>query len=117
MKLPGAPLPRSAWIERIDEEHANPRRVWKEMGEPEYLCPRQVQQMETASLLHKAPQRWKRESDSLHFATVDDIRRNTYILGTGWDDQCLGQNQNLDRIMSEKGIPHKLYILGHVELA
>ncbi len=70
VKLPGAPLPRSAWIERIDEEHANPRRVWKEMGEPEYLCPRQVQQMETASLLHKAPQRWKRESDSLHFAAA-----------------------------------------------
>jgi esterase/lipase superfamily enzyme len=29
---------------------------------------------------------------------------------TGWDDQCLGQNQNLDRILSAKGIPHKLYI-------
>ena len=28
---------------------------------------------------------------------------------TGWDDQCLAQNQNLDRIMSSKGIPHKLY--------
>ncbi len=41
---------------------------------------------------------------------LDRYRRNTYILGTGWDDQCLGQNQNLDRIMSEKGIPHKLYI-------
>ena len=36
-------------------------------------------------------------------------RRNTYVLGTGWDDQCLGQNQNLDRVMSAKGIPHKLY--------
>ena len=35
--------------------------------------------------------------------------RNTYILGTGWDDQCLGQNQQLDRILSEKNIPHKLY--------
>ena len=34
---------------------------------------------------------------------------STYILGTGWDDQCLGQNQELDRIMSGKGIPHKLY--------
>ena len=39
----------------------------------------------------------------------DHYRRNTYILATGWDDQCLGQNQNLDRIMSDKGIPHKLY--------
>lgn len=36
--------------------------------------------------------------------------RNACILATGWDDHCLGQNQNLDRIMSAKGIPHKLYI-------
>jgi esterase/lipase superfamily enzyme len=35
--------------------------------------------------------------------------RNAYILGTGWDDQCLGQNQHLDQIMSSKYIPHKLY--------
>jgi esterase/lipase superfamily enzyme len=35
--------------------------------------------------------------------------RNTYILGTGWDDQCLWQNQELDRIMSSKNIPHKIY--------
>jgi len=37
-------------------------------------------------------------------------RRNTYVLGTGWDDQCLGSNQHLDRILNYKGIPHKLYI-------
>ncbi|HWE83461.1 MAG TPA: alpha/beta hydrolase-fold protein [Terracidiphilus sp.] len=41
---------------------------------------------------------------------LDHYRRNTYVLATGWDDQCLGQNQNLGRIMSGKGIPHKLYI-------
>ena len=32
------------------------------------------------------------------------------MLATGWDDQCLGQNQNLDRIMASRGIPHQLYI-------
>jgi esterase/lipase superfamily enzyme len=37
-------------------------------------------------------------------------RRNTYVLATGWDDQCLGDNQYLDRILSHKDIPHKLYI-------
>ena len=37
-------------------------------------------------------------------------RRNKYVLATGWDDQCLGQNQNLDRILSEKEIPHKLFV-------
>ena len=40
----------------------------------------------------------------------DRYRRNTYVLATGWDDQCLGQNQHLDRILSAKGIPHKLFI-------
>lgn len=41
---------------------------------------------------------------------LDRYRRNKYVLATGWDDQCLGQNQNLDRIMNEKGIPHQLFI-------
>ena len=40
---------------------------------------------------------------------LDRFARGTYVLATGWDDHCLGQNQNLDRILSEKGIPHKLY--------
>jgi len=40
----------------------------------------------------------------------DRYRNNTYVLGTGWDDQCLAQNQELDRIMSSRWIPHKLYI-------
>jgi esterase/lipase superfamily enzyme len=35
---------------------------------------------------------------------------NAYVLATGWDDQCLGQNQELDRIMRSKGIPHDLFI-------
>jgi esterase/lipase superfamily enzyme len=41
---------------------------------------------------------------------LERMRRNDYVLATGWDDQCLGQNQDLDRIMSEKGIPHKLFV-------
>lgn len=41
---------------------------------------------------------------------LDRFRGNTYVLATGWDDQCLGQNQQLDRILSEKGIPHQLYV-------
>ena len=38
------------------------------------------------------------------------LRRNSYILATGWDDQCLEQNRNLDRIMNEKAIPHRFHI-------
>jgi len=41
---------------------------------------------------------------------LDRYRRNTWVLGTGWDDQCLGQNQHMDHLMNAKGIPHKLYI-------
>jgi esterase/lipase superfamily enzyme len=41
---------------------------------------------------------------------LDRYRHNKYVLATGWDDQCLGQNQNLARMMSEKGIPHQLFI-------
>ena len=40
----------------------------------------------------------------------EHYRRNTYILATGTDDQCLRSNQHLDSILSHKEIPHKLYI-------
>jgi esterase/lipase superfamily enzyme len=46
-------------------------------------------------------------SDPWHFQR---FRRNTYVLATGWDDQCLGANQHLARVMGERGIPHRLYI-------
>ncbi|HEY1768427.1 MAG TPA: alpha/beta fold hydrolase [Terracidiphilus sp.] len=46
-------------------------------------------------------------SDPWYF---DHYRRNSYVLATGWDDQCLGQNQSLDRIFDAKGLPHRLYI-------
>jgi esterase/lipase superfamily enzyme len=41
---------------------------------------------------------------------MERFRRNRLILATGWDDHCLGQNQELDRILSAKEIPHQLYI-------
>lgn len=41
---------------------------------------------------------------------LDQYARNSYVLATGWDDHCLAQNQNLDRILNEKGIAHQLHI-------
>jgi esterase/lipase superfamily enzyme len=41
---------------------------------------------------------------------LERFRRNTYVLATGWDDQCLAQNQNLARILTEKEIPHQFHI-------
>ena len=46
-------------------------------------------------------------SDPWYF---DHYRRNTYVLATGWDDQCLGANQHLANQMGWKGIPHRLWI-------
>lgn len=41
-----AQKPASVRIERIDEEHANPRRGWIEMGSPDYLSPDQAGELE-----------------------------------------------------------------------
>jgi xylan 1,4-beta-xylosidase len=62
MRLTGAPVARTAWIERIDEAHANPRRLWQTLGEPEYLTASQVEQLETASTLSKEGQPWTQET-------------------------------------------------------
>jgi esterase/lipase superfamily enzyme len=41
---------------------------------------------------------------------LDRFHRNRYILASGWDDHCLVQNQNLDHILTEKGIPHQFHV-------
>ncbi|MGA3130115.1 MAG: alpha/beta hydrolase-fold protein [Terracidiphilus sp.] len=42
--------------------------------------------------------------------SLDHMRASTYVLTTGLDDQCLVQNQQLDRILTERGIPHRFYV-------
>ena len=70
LRLSGAPAPRTAWIERIDEDHANPRRLWRTMGEPEYLSATQVEQLKTASVLRKEAQPWTQELGSIDLAVA-----------------------------------------------
>jgi xylan 1,4-beta-xylosidase len=70
LRLSAAPAPRTAWIERIDEDHANPRRLWQTMGEPEYLSASQVAQLETASTLRKEAQPWIQESENIDLAVA-----------------------------------------------
>jgi esterase/lipase superfamily enzyme len=41
---------------------------------------------------------------------LDRFRHNRYVLATGWDDQCLGQNQNLDAILGKLEIPHQFHV-------
>jgi len=55
-RLTGASTPRAAFIERIDEDHANPRKLWQAMGEPEYLSALQVCRLEGASVLTRDAQ-------------------------------------------------------------
>jgi esterase/lipase superfamily enzyme len=38
---------------------------------------------------------------------LDRYRANRFVFATGWDDHCLNENRNLDRIMNEKGIAHR----------
>ena len=54
-ELRNAPLIRSATIERIDEENANARGRWEEMGKPDSLQPAGVEALELASQMTKRP--------------------------------------------------------------
>ncbi|SOD41146.1 GH39 family glycosyl hydrolase [Nitrosovibrio sp. Nv4] len=55
VQLTGAPRPLSAHLIRIDEDNVNPKRVWQEMGEPEYLNLRDVETLQSASVLNPEP--------------------------------------------------------------
>lgn len=49
IRLNNAREPTSATIRRIDDEHANPKRVWQEMGGPEYLSSKEIDRLHEAS--------------------------------------------------------------------
>jgi len=55
IQLSNAPEAVTAEVRRIDEEHANPRRLWKEMGAPEYLSTAQLDKLQDASQLKHEP--------------------------------------------------------------
>ena len=59
LQLSAAGEPKTSWIERIDEDHANPRQLWQSMGEPDYLSAAQVMQLQATSTLVKESQPWK----------------------------------------------------------
>jgi len=70
LRLSHTPAPLTAWIERIDEDHSNPRRLWQTMGAPEYLSALQVEQLETASALRTEAQPWTREAGNVDLAVA-----------------------------------------------
>jgi xylan 1,4-beta-xylosidase len=58
IRLDNAREPVAVYIKRIDEEHANPKRLWLEMGQPEYLDRKQIEQLEESSQVKTEKQRF-----------------------------------------------------------
>jgi xylan 1,4-beta-xylosidase len=64
--LSNLPEPQSSYIQRIDENHANPRRNWLEMGSPEYLSVLDVERLQSSSQLLKEPQSVSRREGNVN---------------------------------------------------
>jgi len=67
--LDNAPKPVSATIQRIDAEHANPKRLWNEIGQPEYLSHKDVERLQDATLLVNEKQSIEYENGSVVLKT------------------------------------------------
>ena len=67
VEVHGAKQIASAFLERIDDDHANAPRAWLEMGQPERPLPRQVAALETASALVPVPAAFRMEGDTATF--------------------------------------------------
>lgn len=65
VRLTNSPEPRAAYIERVDQDHANAQPLCQGMSAPEYLSPLQVEQLEAASRLVKEPLGWKYEEGTV----------------------------------------------------
>jgi xylan 1,4-beta-xylosidase len=59
LTLRNSTRPRSASIRRIDEGHANARRAWQQLGEPEDLSSRMVERLDSASRLREDRCAWE----------------------------------------------------------
>src|SRR6266576_743424 len=67
MRLLNASKPRAAWIERVDEDHANPRQLWHEIGAPDYLSEEEVGRLMAASELVRKQQRFRYKDSNILF--------------------------------------------------
>ncbi len=66
VELKGISSPRNVYIERIDDEHANAKRLWIEMGKPALPTEREVEQLHVASQIVRESLPWKYEDGILH---------------------------------------------------
>jgi xylan 1,4-beta-xylosidase len=65
--LVGASEPRLAVAERIDRDHANPKREWCATGSPEYLDPTQLEHLQSASQVRREPVRCDYAGSAVRF--------------------------------------------------
>jgi len=65
IQLTGLLSPRDVYIERIDKDHADAKKLWIEMGSPALPRPREVEQMHAASQIVREPLIWKHKGDTL----------------------------------------------------
>ena len=57
--LVDAEVPQAVGVERIDDEHANAKALWQQMGSPEYPDVDQLRRLEEASRLHRQALAWR----------------------------------------------------------
>jgi xylan 1,4-beta-xylosidase len=65
--LAGAARPRRAFAERIDRDHANPRREWAAAGSPGYLDPAHLEHLRRASQVPREPLRCDQAGGAVRF--------------------------------------------------
>jgi xylan 1,4-beta-xylosidase len=65
VELTAAPAARAAWLERIDESHANAKAEWVALGRPEYPDAAALARLEGASRLTRAPQPFTQDGGTL----------------------------------------------------
>jgi xylan 1,4-beta-xylosidase len=52
-------------MERVDDDHCNPRRLWESQGSPSSLSPEQVRQLDEASALQRKALDWQQRGKAI----------------------------------------------------
>lgn len=68
LTLAGCAPPKGVYVQRIDADHANPKRLWQEIGSPEYPSERQVALLEAASVCAPKPLAFRYEEETLELS-------------------------------------------------
>ncbi len=65
IQLTGLVSPRNVYIERIDDDHANAKRLWIDMGKPALPTEREVEQLHVSSQIVRESVSWKFDAKTL----------------------------------------------------